>query len=95
MQLSAQTIANHLNGEIEGNPDVTVTTAARIEQGKPGALCFLANPKYEQYLYTTKASIVLINRDFTVKQAVNKDTTLIRVDNAYEAIASIDRKSVV
>ena len=87
MQLTAQTIANHLNGEIEGNADVVVTTAARIEQGKPGALCFLANPKYEQYLYTTKASIVLINRDFVLKQPVN--TTLIRVDNAYEAIASM------
>ena len=46
MQLTAQTIANHLNGAIEGNADVVVTTAARIEQGKPGALCFLANPKY-------------------------------------------------
>ncbi|MDR1056612.1 MAG: UDP-3-O-(3-hydroxymyristoyl)glucosamine N-acyltransferase [Prevotellaceae bacterium] len=87
MQLTAQTIANHLKGDIEGNPEVTVSSAARIEQGKPGTLCFLANPKYEKYLYTTHASIVLINRNFVLQQLV--DCTLIRVDNAYVAIASL------
>ena len=59
MEVSAKQIAEHLGGEIVGNPDVTVSSVARIESGKPGTLCFLANPKYEHYLYTCKASIVL------------------------------------
>jgi UDP-3-O-[3-hydroxymyristoyl] glucosamine N-acyltransferase len=87
MQFSAKTLAEYLHGEVEGNPDVTASTVARIEQGRQGSLCFLANPKYEQYLYTTGASIVLINRSFVLQQPV--EATLIRVDNAYEAIASL------
>jgi UDP-3-O-[3-hydroxymyristoyl] glucosamine N-acyltransferase len=87
MILSAQTIANHLDGIIEGNPNVEVSAAARIEQGKPGTLCFLANPKYEKYIYTTQASIVLINKSFELKQPVA--ATLIRVDNAYQAVATM------
>jgi UDP-3-O-[3-hydroxymyristoyl] glucosamine N-acyltransferase len=87
MTLSAQTIANHLGGTVEGNPDVEVSAAARIEQGKQGTLCFLANPKYEKYLYTTNASIILINRNFELKQPVA--ATLIRVDNAYQAVATM------
>jgi UDP-3-O-[3-hydroxymyristoyl] glucosamine N-acyltransferase len=87
MTLSAQTIANHLGGTIEGNPNVEVSTAARIEQGKQGSLCFLANPKYEKYLYTTQASIVLINKSFELKQPVS--ATLVRVDNAYQAVATM------
>jgi len=87
MILTAQTIANHLDGIIEGNPNVEVSAAARIEQGKPGTLCFLANPKYEKYLYSTQASIVLINKSFELKQPVT--ATLIRVDNAYQAVASM------
>ena len=80
-------IAEHLGGEIVGNPDVTVSSVARIESGKPGTLCFLANPKYEHYLYTCKASIILINKSFEPKEAVS--ATLVRVDNAYEAVASL------
>lgn len=87
MQLTAQALANYLKGDVEGNPEVTVTTFARIEQGRPGTLCFLANPKYEQFLYTTKASIMLLNRNFELKAPV--DYTIIRVDNAYEAIAAV------
>ncbi|MDR1552240.1 MAG: UDP-3-O-(3-hydroxymyristoyl)glucosamine N-acyltransferase [Prevotellaceae bacterium] len=87
MILSAQTIASHVGGTVEGNPDVEVSAAARIEQGKPGTLCFLANPKYEKYLYTTQASIVLINKSFELKQPVA--ATLIRVDNAYQAVATM------
>jgi len=87
MVLSAQTIANHLGGNIEGNPDVEVSSVARIEQGRQGALCFLANPKYENYLYTTQASIVLINKNFEIKQPVG--ATLIRVDDAYQAVATM------
>jgi UDP-3-O-[3-hydroxymyristoyl] glucosamine N-acyltransferase len=87
MQFNAKTLANYLHGEVEGDENVTVGTVARIEQGRPGALCFLANPKYEQYLYTTKASIVLVNRSFVPQQPVS--CTLIRVENAYESIASL------
>jgi len=87
MTFSAKTLAEYLHGDIEGNPEAAASTVARIEQGRPGALCFLANPKYEQYLYSTKASIVLINRSFHLTQAVS--ATLIRVDNAYESIAAL------
>ncbi|MDR0420584.1 MAG: UDP-3-O-(3-hydroxymyristoyl)glucosamine N-acyltransferase [Prevotellaceae bacterium] len=87
MILSAQTIASHLGGTVEGNPDSEVSAVARIEHGKPGTLCFLANPKYEKYLYTTKASIVLINKSFELKQPVA--ATLVRVDDAYQAVAAM------
>jgi len=87
MEFTAQAIAEVLNGEIEGNPDVKVSNVSKIEDGKKGTLAFLANPKYEKYLYETEASIVLINKDFKLQQEVN--TTLIRVTNAYEAFASL------
>ena len=87
MEVSAKVIAEHLGGEIVGDPEVKVSSVARIESGKPGTLCFLANPKYEHYLYTCKASIVLINKTFEPKSEVTP--TLIKVDNAYEAVASL------
>lgn len=87
MQFTAAILADYLHGEVEGNTEAVASTVARIEQGRPGALCFLANPKYEHYLYTTKASIVLVNRSFVLKEKVS--ATLIRVDNAYESIASL------
>jgi UDP-3-O-[3-hydroxymyristoyl] glucosamine N-acyltransferase len=87
MQFTAKTLAEYLHGDIVGDENTVAGTVARIEQGAPGALCFLANPKYEQYLYTTKASIVLINRNFELQQPVS--CTLIRVDNAYESIAAL------
>lgn len=87
MELSAELIAKHLGGTVEGDPNVKVSSVARIEQGKSGNLCFLANPKYEKYLYTTKASIILINASFELKEPVS--ATLIRVENAYQAIASL------
>lgn len=87
MEVSAKTIAEHLGGEIEGNPDVMVSSVNRIEYGKPGNVCFLANLKYEHYLYTCNASIILINSTFEPKKKVN--ATLIKVDNAYEAVASL------
>ena len=85
MKLSAREIAGHLGGDIIGDPDVQVSSPARIEYGKQGDICFLANPKYEKYLYTTDASIVLINRSF--KQTVR--ATLIAVDDAYRAVADL------
>ena len=87
MEFTAATIAGFLKGQIEGNPDVKVNTVAKIEEGHEGALSFLANPKYEHYLYTTDSSIVLVNRDFVPAGKIK--ATLIRVDNSYEAFASL------
>lgn len=87
MEFTAEIIAGYLKGDIEGNPGVAVNNISRIEEGKEGTLAFLANPKYAKYLYTTKASIILINRSFELEQKVN--TTLIRVDDAYQAFASL------
>jgi UDP-3-O-[3-hydroxymyristoyl] glucosamine N-acyltransferase len=87
MEFTAATIAGFLKGEIVGDPDTKVNTIAKIEEGREGALSFLANPKYEQYLYTTGSSIVLVNMDFIPSSAVK--ATLIKVKNAYEAFASL------
>jgi UDP-3-O-[3-hydroxymyristoyl] glucosamine N-acyltransferase len=87
MEFTAETIAVFLKGEIEGNPDIKVNSVAKIEEGHNGALSFLANPKYEHYLYTTQSSVVLVNKNFKPSSGV--DATLIRVENAYEAFASL------
>jgi UDP-3-O-[3-hydroxymyristoyl] glucosamine N-acyltransferase len=89
MEFNASTIAGFLNGVIEGDPEIKVNTVAKIEEGYSGALSFLANPKYEHYIYTTKSSIVLVNKDFEASGKI--DATLIRVDNAYDAFASLLR----
>ena len=87
IKLSAREIAEHLGGDIIGNPDAEVSSPARIEYGKKGNICFLANLKYEKYLYTTDASIVLVNRSFTPREPVR--ATLIAVDDAYQAVADL------
>lgn len=87
MEFSAELIAGYLKGDIEGNPKEIVNDISRIEEGRKGTLAFLANPKYARYLYTTEASIVLVNRSHKLEQEVN--TTLIRVDDAYQAFASL------
>lgn len=87
MEFTAQIIAAFLNGEIEGDADATVATVAKIEEATPGSLAFLANPKYTHYLYTTGATIVLINKDLELEQPVS--STLIRVADAYGAFASL------
>jgi UDP-3-O-[3-hydroxymyristoyl] glucosamine N-acyltransferase len=87
MEFTATTIAGFLKGEIEGNPDVKVNTVAKIEEGHEGALSFLANPKYENYIYTTDSSVVLVNKDFIPTGKIK--ATLIRVENSYEAFASL------
>ncbi len=87
MEFTAATIAGFLKGEIEGDPDTIVNTVAKIEEGHKGALSFLANPKYEHYLYTTKSSVVLVNKSLVPTAKVS--ATLIRVDNAYESFASL------
>lgn len=87
MEFTAKMIADFLQGEITGNPEAKVETVAKIEEGKEGALSFLANPKYEKHLYTTESTIVLINKDFVLEREVQP--TLIKVENAYEAFASL------
>ncbi len=85
MEFSAQQIADFLQGTVVGNPDVRVSNFSKIEEGTAGTLSFLSNPKYEEFLYTTQASIVLINRDFMPEKEVS--ATLIKVDDAYQALA--------
>lgn len=87
MEFSAQQIAELLGGTVEGNPSAAVSTFAKIEEGQPGAISFLANPKYAHYLYDTESSIVLIGRDFVLERPVK--ATLVRVANAYESIARL------
>lgn len=85
MEFSALQIATVLNGTIEGNPEVKVNNFSKIEEGKPGTLTFLANPKYEHFIYHTEASIVLVNNDFTPTEPIK--ATLIKVANAYASLA--------
>jgi UDP-3-O-[3-hydroxymyristoyl] glucosamine N-acyltransferase len=87
MEFSARQIASFLNGTIEGNPEVKVDRFSKIEEGRSGSLTFLANPKYESYIYHTQASIVLVNTDFTPSAAV--PATLVKVPNAYAALATL------
>jgi UDP-3-O-[3-hydroxymyristoyl] glucosamine N-acyltransferase len=87
MEFSASQIASLIEGKIEGNPEVKVNYVSKIEDGKPGTLTFLANPKYTPYIYNTKASIVIVNEDFKPEKEIN--TTLIRVHNAYSAFAKL------
>ncbi len=89
MEFTAATIAGFLQGEVEGNPDTKVNNVARIEEGHSGALSFLANPKYEHFIYSTKSSVVLVNRSFVPTAKI--EATLIRVDDAYESFASLLR----
>lgn len=87
MEFTALQIAQVLGGTIEGNPDVAIRTYSKIEEGVPGALTFFANPKYEHFVYSTAATAILVNNDFTPSQEVK--ATLIRVPNAYEALAQL------
>lgn len=89
MEFSAQQIAELLGGSVEGNADVKVNNMSKIEEGVPNTLSFLANPKYTQYIYTTDASIVLVNKSFNLERPVKKTCTLIRVENAYESFAKL------
>tara|TARA_B100000401_G_scaffold376902_1_gene277316 strand:+ start:576 stop:1616 length:1041 start_codon:yes stop_codon:yes gene_type:complete len=90
MTFTAQQIALLLQGEIEGNPNAEITTFAKIEEGCSGALSFLANIKYEDYIYTCESSVVIVNKDFEPKQEIKP--TLIRVPSAYEAFATLLQK---
>lgn len=87
MEFSAKQIAEFIQGTIIGDENATVHTFAKIEEGIPGALSFLSNPKYTSYIYDTKSSIVLVNKDFEPEHEIS--TTLIKVDNAYESLAKL------
>jgi UDP-3-O-[3-hydroxymyristoyl] glucosamine N-acyltransferase len=87
MEFSAQAIASFLQGEINGDPAATVNTVCKIEEGVKGGLAFLANPKYEKHIYDSEASVVIVNKSFVPERPVK--TTLIRVDDAYNAFATL------
>lgn len=87
MEFSAKQIAEYIQGVIIGDEEATVHTFAKIEEGIPGALSFLSNPKYTHYIYDTKSSIVLVNKDFQPECDIQ--ATLIKVDNAYESLAKL------
>lgn len=87
MEFTARQIADVLNGKVEGDPEVVVSRLAKIEEGLPGTMTFLANPLYSPHIYTTKASIIIVNEDFVPAQPIAG--TLIRVENAYTSFAKL------
>ena len=87
MEFTARQIADFIGGRVEGNEQAAVHTFAKIEEGQEGAITFLSNPKYTQYIYDTKATIVLVNEDLELEHPVS--CTLIRVKNAYECLAKL------
>ena len=87
MEFTAKQIAVFVGGRVEGNENAAVHTFAKIEEGTPGALSFLSNPKYTHYLYETQSSVVLVNEDVELEKPIS--TTLVRVKNAYESVARL------
>ncbi|MAU26969.1 MAG: UDP-3-O-(3-hydroxymyristoyl)glucosamine N-acyltransferase [Muricauda sp.] len=87
MKFTATQIAGILEGEVEGNPQTAVHKLSKIEEGEKGSLTFLANPKYTPYIYSTKASITIVNKDFVPEQELS--TTLIKVDDAYKSFSKL------
>jgi UDP-3-O-[3-hydroxymyristoyl] glucosamine N-acyltransferase len=87
MQFTAQQIALIVSGTIEGNPDITVSSFGKIEEATAGQLSFLANPKYNDYLYTTKASLIIVSENLQLQK--NVTATLVRVKDAYTAFATL------
>ena len=87
MKFTAAQIAGILNGTVEGDENIAVSKLAKIEEGSKGSLTFLANPKYTHYIYSTQASITIVNNDFVASGKLS--TTLIRVENAYKAFSQL------
>ncbi|MBT8298758.1 MAG: UDP-3-O-(3-hydroxymyristoyl)glucosamine N-acyltransferase [Maribacter sp.] len=87
MVFTAGQIAGILEGEVEGNPEIAVHKLAKIEEGERGSLTFLANPKYTAHIYTTRASVTIVNKDFVPEQDIS--TTMIKVDDAYESFSKL------
>jgi len=89
MEFSASQIAAIVNGEIIGSSSAIVTDLAKIEEGKEGTLSFLSNPKYEEFIYTTKSSICIVNKDFIPLKPLPLSLTLIKVENSYTCFAQL------
>ncbi|MCB9224701.1 MAG: UDP-3-O-(3-hydroxymyristoyl)glucosamine N-acyltransferase [Crocinitomicaceae bacterium] len=89
MEFSANQIADLLQGEIVGNASATVSGLSKIEDGKAGTLSFLANPKYEDHIYTTKSTVIIVNADFQPQKELPNGCTLIKVPEAYSAFAKL------
>jgi len=87
MEYTAKFLAQLLNGTVEGDENARATKFSKIEHGKPGTLSFFANPKYEPYVYTSKASILIVDKSFEPKEPVTP--TMVKVENAYSAIADL------
>jgi UDP-3-O-[3-hydroxymyristoyl] glucosamine N-acyltransferase len=87
MEFTASQIASLLGGEVLGNPNATVSSLSKIEEGKVGSLSFLSNPAYTQYIYSTQASIVIVDKNFVAEHDVN--ATLVKVDDARMAFAKL------
>ncbi|MGI9549655.1 MAG: UDP-3-O-(3-hydroxymyristoyl)glucosamine N-acyltransferase, partial [Aurantibacter sp.] len=87
MEFTAGQIAGILEGEVDGNPEIAVHKLAKIEDGEIGSLTFLANPKYTSFIYSTKASVTLVNKDFVPEQELT--TTLIKVEDAYHSFSKL------
>jgi UDP-3-O-[3-hydroxymyristoyl] glucosamine N-acyltransferase len=87
MNFTAQQIAGILEGDIIGDPEVEVSKLSKIEEGTEGSLTFLANPKYNSYIYSTKASIIIVNKTFEPENDIS--TTLIKVDDAYQSFSKL------
>jgi UDP-3-O-[3-hydroxymyristoyl] glucosamine N-acyltransferase len=89
MKFSAEQIASMLDGAVEGNPSVEVNSLAKIEEGYSGALSFLSNPKYEEFIYTTQSSVCIVNDTFTASSKLPESLTLIKVADAYSCFAKL------
>lgn len=89
MEFSASQIAGLLNGQVVGNPDVTVTGLAKIEEGVAGSLSFLSNPKYEEFIYSTGSSICIVNSSFEPAKPLPDSLTLVKVEDAYACFARL------
>ena len=87
MKFKAQQIADILEGDVIGNPEVEVSKLSKIEEGEKGSLTFLSNPKYNSYLYTTNASVAIVNKSLVLDKEVK--TTLIKVDDAYKSFSKL------
>lgn len=89
MEFTAQQIADLLQGTIVGNPEAVVSDMAKIEEGKPGTITFLANPKYEEFIYSTQSSIALVNNTFNPTEKLPDTLTLIKVEDAYQCLTKL------
>ena len=87
MKFTAQQIAEILEGDIVGDPNVQVSKLSKIEEGTKGSLTFLANPKYTSFIYSTRASVTIVNKTFEPENSI--DTTLIKVEDAYKSFSKL------